>query len=598
MPRVKNGVAHHARKKKIMEAAKGARGGRSKLYKAAKETAERAMRYAYRDRRKKKGEFRALWITRINAAARSQGMSYSRLMAGLRKAGVDINRKVLADLAVHDLAAFAKIAEMAKSADRNRSGPARCGRPRRPHPGVRPMGPFAVGGRPHHRIQPSVTLPRYMADPTGYPDLDALLPRLEAVPASTVEALAAELIAVLGRKNGALTEALKSVPTLPLDQRKGYGAAVNQLKARFEAAFAARREALDAERRQRESAGVDLTMPARRRWVGAEHPVTRVVDEIVEIFRGLGFTVAVGPEVETEWYNFTALNFPADHPAMDMHDTLYVDAPPIAGEQGGRLLLRTHTSPVQIRAMLRVTAAGAGDHSGTGLPQRSLRRVARAGLLPDRRPGGRRGNLLRGSQGHAGPLCAPVLLAHHQGALPALVLSLHRAFGRDGRRVPALPRQRLSGLQGDRLDGDPRLRHGASGGVRALRRRSRALHRLGLRHGAAPDHDAALRHSRTSGCSMTGTCGSWSSSSRRSGAGTRPRVDGQRGRSHERLPRWLEDFLRRRLDVTDVTERLAMLGAPVDAVEPLHAGLDDMLIGLVEEVRPHPNADRLRRLLW
>ena len=117
MPRVKNGVAHHARKKKIMEAAKGARGGRSKLYKAAKETAERAMRYAYRDRRKKKGEFRALWITRINAAARIQGMSYSRLMAGIRKEGVDINRKILADMAVHDLDAFAKIAEMAKSAD-------------------------------------------------------------------------------------------------------------------------------------------------------------------------------------------------------------------------------------------------------------------------------------------------------------------------------------------------------------------------------------------------------------------------------------------------------------------------------------------------
>jgi large subunit ribosomal protein L20 len=117
MARVKNGPAHHARKKKIMQAAKGARGGRSKLYKAAKETAERAMRYAYRDRRKKKSEFRALWITRINAAARSQGMSYSRLMAGLKKAGVDINRKVLADLAVHDMDAFARVAEMAKSAD-------------------------------------------------------------------------------------------------------------------------------------------------------------------------------------------------------------------------------------------------------------------------------------------------------------------------------------------------------------------------------------------------------------------------------------------------------------------------------------------------
>jgi len=191
-----------------------------------------------------------------------------------------------------------------------------------------------------------------MSDPTGYPELDALLPRLEAVPRLSVDQLTSELIAVLGRKSGALTEALKSVPSLPLDQRKGYGAAINRLKASFEAAFAARREVLEAERRARESAGIDLTMPARRRWVGAEHPVTRVVDEIVEIFRGLGFTVAVGPEVETEWYNFTALNFPADHPAMDMHDTLYVDAPPIAGEQGGRLLLRTHTSPVQIRALL------------------------------------------------------------------------------------------------------------------------------------------------------------------------------------------------------------------------------------------------------
>ena len=117
MPRVKSGVAHHARKKKIMEAAKGARGGRSKLYKAAKETAERAMRYAYLDRRKKKSEFRALWITRINAAARSQGMSYSRFMAGLRTAGVDINRKVLADLAVHDADAFGRLAELARNAD-------------------------------------------------------------------------------------------------------------------------------------------------------------------------------------------------------------------------------------------------------------------------------------------------------------------------------------------------------------------------------------------------------------------------------------------------------------------------------------------------
>jgi phenylalanyl-tRNA synthetase alpha chain len=186
---------------------------------------------------------------------------------------------------------------------------------------------------------------------TGFPDLDAFLPRLEAIPTLGADAFEAEHTALLGRKSGALTAALKTLATLPVEERKRYGAAVNQLKQRFEAAFGARRAALEEDRRRRESAGVDLTMPGRRRWTGAEHPVTRVVDEIVGIFRELGFAVATGPEVETEWYNFLALNFPPDHPAMDMHDTLYLDAPPAAGEPGGRLLLRTHTSPVQIRVM-------------------------------------------------------------------------------------------------------------------------------------------------------------------------------------------------------------------------------------------------------
>jgi phenylalanyl-tRNA synthetase alpha chain len=187
---------------------------------------------------------------------------------------------------------------------------------------------------------------------TGFSDLDAFLPRLEAIPLLGAAALEAEEIALLGRKGGALTSALKAVATLPVEERKRYGAAVNQLKGRFEAAFTMRRAALDLERKSREQAALDLSMPARRRWVGAEHPVTRVVDEIVEIFRAIGFAVAVGPEIETEWYNFLALNFPPEHPAMDMHDTLYVDAPPAAGEPAGRLLMRTHTSPVQIRTLL------------------------------------------------------------------------------------------------------------------------------------------------------------------------------------------------------------------------------------------------------
>ena len=116
MPRVKSNVARLKRKNKVMKLAKGYFGGRSKLWKAAKEAVERAQRYAYRDRRRKKGEFRRLWITRINAAARLHELSYNRLMNGLRRAGVEINRKVLADLAVRDPAAFGQLAEVAKKA--------------------------------------------------------------------------------------------------------------------------------------------------------------------------------------------------------------------------------------------------------------------------------------------------------------------------------------------------------------------------------------------------------------------------------------------------------------------------------------------------
>lgn len=114
MPRVRSSVARLKRKKKIMREAKGARGGRSKLYKSAKENVERGLRYAYRDRRRKKRDFRRLWIVRINAAARAHDLSYSRFMSGLKKAGVEINRKVLADLAVRDPAAFGELAEVAK----------------------------------------------------------------------------------------------------------------------------------------------------------------------------------------------------------------------------------------------------------------------------------------------------------------------------------------------------------------------------------------------------------------------------------------------------------------------------------------------------
>ena len=116
MPRARSNVPRLKRKKQIMKAARGAYGGRSKLWKAAKENVERGWKYAYRDRKNKKRDFRRLWITRINAGARQNDMSYSALMNGLHKAGVEIDRKILADLAVHDPAAFTALAERARSA--------------------------------------------------------------------------------------------------------------------------------------------------------------------------------------------------------------------------------------------------------------------------------------------------------------------------------------------------------------------------------------------------------------------------------------------------------------------------------------------------
>ena len=115
MPRVKRGVTARARHKKVLEEAKGFRGRRGNVYRIAKEAVMKAEQYAYRDRRAKKREFRGLWIARINAAVREAGMPYSKFMAGLKKAAIEIDRKVLADLAVQDKPAFSRIVEQAKS---------------------------------------------------------------------------------------------------------------------------------------------------------------------------------------------------------------------------------------------------------------------------------------------------------------------------------------------------------------------------------------------------------------------------------------------------------------------------------------------------
>ncbi len=135
----------------------------------------------------------------------------------------------------------------------------------------------------------------------------------------------------------------KLLGELAPDERKDAGRIFNEFKSRVDEVFEQARVQLTVAKAV-SGPRLDLTMPARTRWIGGKHPVTIVIDEIVAIFRELGFTVALGPESETEWYNFIALNFPPDHPAMDLHDTLYL---------GDNAVLRTHTSPVQVRTLQR-----------------------------------------------------------------------------------------------------------------------------------------------------------------------------------------------------------------------------------------------------
>lgn len=147
---------------------------------------------------------------------------------------------------------------------------------------------------------------------------------------------------LVGRKQGRLADLMARLAMLPPDTRRDAGRAINDVKADIERRLDEREAAVAAAARGADA--IDPSMPARRRWKGSLHPVTLVIDEIADIFRELGFTIALGPEAETEFYNFTALNFPADHPAMELHDTLYL---------GEETLLRTHTSPVQVRTLQR-----------------------------------------------------------------------------------------------------------------------------------------------------------------------------------------------------------------------------------------------------
>ena len=169
----------------------------------------------------------------------------------------------------------------------------------------------------------------------------------EIAAASDLAAIEAVRVAALG-KAGSVTALLKTLGPMTPQQRLVEGPKINALREAVTSAIAAKKEALEGAELERRLATerVDLSLPAHETPRGTVHPVSQVMDELTEIFADMGFAVAEGPEIEDDWHNFTALNIPETHPARAMHDTFYIE-----GDHERPMVLRTHTSPVQIRTM-------------------------------------------------------------------------------------------------------------------------------------------------------------------------------------------------------------------------------------------------------
>ncbi len=184
-------------------------------------------------------------------------------------------------------------------------------------------------------------------------DTDSLLAEALAkiAEADTLDLLEQHRVALLGKK-GSISALMKTLGGMSPEERSEAGARFNVLRTEVADALAARKVALESAALEAKLASetLDLSLPAPEASTGSVHPVSQVMDELAEIFADMGFAVATGPEIEDDWHNFTALNMPESHPARAMHDTFYF---PDSDEQGRSMLLRTHTSPVQIRSMLK-----------------------------------------------------------------------------------------------------------------------------------------------------------------------------------------------------------------------------------------------------
>ena len=319
--------------------------------------------------------------------------------------------------------------------------------------------------------------------------------------AADLAALEQARVQVLGRKS-ALTEFLRSIPTLPAEERPLVGKGGNLIRKELEELVEEReaelkREALSASLAHER---IDVTLPGQPFPAGHEHLISQTMREVEDIFIGLGYSIAEGPEVELDYYNFTALNTPPSHPARSAHDTFWVveqrETMPEAVVDADRgVLLRTHTSPVQVRVMeqqqppVYVVCLGKvyrRDSDATHTPM--FHQVE--GLVVDE------GITLADLKGTVAHFTREFFGPDRSIRVRPHFFPFTEPSHRGRRRLPALRRQGLPLLQVLRLARDHGRRHGRPGGLQLRRLRPREGQRLRLRHGGGAHGDAAARHPR------------------------------------------------------------------------------------------------------
>ena len=304
---------------------------------------------------------------------------------------------------------------------------------------------------------------------------------------STVD-LEALHVKVLGKK-GEMTALLKSLGKLPADERPKMGAMINEARKTLQEQIDQRAQELKL--RERDEAlkleAIDVTEPRKLPKIGTAHPITIVMNEMIECFTGMGFEVVQGPEVELDYYNFELMNIPKNHPARDAQDTLYID---------DNIVLRTHTSPMQARVMLnrkppiRIVCPGrvyrADELDATHSPVFHQME----GLVVDEHisMADLRGTLTAFAKHVYGP---DVSIRFRPGFFP-----IHRTQRRSGPDLLRVQGHRLQRMQGHRLDRDIGLRHGQPQGAGYVRNRLDPVFRFRLRYRAGPHRDGPVRYAR------------------------------------------------------------------------------------------------------